>query len=139
MKTKAIISIKSSQGQSDEEPISIVTPGTFYERNNTFYAVYEETEISGMKGTTTTIKIRPSEFLLLRTGTTNARMHFRKNDKNASMYDTPYGTLQLEIETTELNINVNEEGGNIYVNYDMTVSGQKVMPTFLEIDIKIVE
>jgi uncharacterized beta-barrel protein YwiB (DUF1934 family) len=55
------------------------------------------------------------------------------------MYDTPYGTLQLEIETTELNINVNEEGGNIYVNYDMTVSGQKVMPTFLEIDIKIVE
>ena len=139
MKKKAIISISSSQGNSEEEPISVVTPGSFYKRNNCYYAVYEETEISGMEGTTTTIKIQPSEFFLLRTGTTNAKMHFCNDKKNTSLYDTPYGTLQLEIDTKELSIDVNEAGGNIYVNYDMNVSGQKLMPTYLEVDIKVLE
>ena len=56
--------------------VSVVTPGDFYIKNNVYYAVYKETEISGMEGTTTTIKILPSEFFLLRSGTTNAKMHF---------------------------------------------------------------
>lgn len=139
MKKNAVISISSIQGTQKEEPVSVVTPGTFYIKNNEYYAVYEETEISGMEGTTTTLKIKPEEFVLLRSGTTNAKMHFSNNMENTSLYDTPYGTLQLELKTKEMKIDIDENGGSVFVKYDMKVSGQKLPPTYLDIDIKIID
>lgn len=139
MKKNAIISISSIQGTQKEEPISVVTPGAFYIKNNAYYAVYKETEISGMEGTTTTLKIKQEEFFLLRSGTTNARMHFCNDVENMSLYDTPYGTLELELKTKEMEIDVDENGGKVFVKYDMKVSGQKLPPTYLDIDIKIVD
>ena len=52
----AIIEVESKQS-IDEEGIKVITPGNFYEEEGVYYAVYEETEISGMEGTMTTIKI----------------------------------------------------------------------------------
>lgn len=137
MKKKAIITISSIQGEKEEDSIQVVTPGTFYLKDDSYYAVYEETEISGMQGTTTTLKIKPQELILLREGTTNANMHFVHGVNNLSMYDTPYGTLEMEVITKKINVDVNEKGGNIAVKYDMNISGQKVPATSLDINIKV--
>lgn len=137
MKKKAIITISSIQGEKEEDSIQVVTPGSFYLKEDSYYAVYEETEISGMQGTTTTLKIKPEELILLREGTTNANMHFAHGANNLSMYDTPYGTLEMEVITKKINVDVNEKGGNIAVKYDMNISGQKVPATSLDINIKV--
>lgn len=137
MKKKAIITISSIQGDKEEDSIQVVTPGIFYLKDDFYCAVYEETEISGMEGTTTTLKIKPEELILLREGTTNANMHFVCGENNLSMYDTPYGTLKMEVDTKEINIDVNEKGGNISVKYDMNISGQMVSETSLDINIKL--
>lgn len=63
-------------------------------------------------------------------------MEFEKNKKNISLYDTPYGILELEIDTRDLNIEMNDDGGNIYIYYDMCISGQQPQETTLKIDIK---
>ena len=60
-----------------------------------YYAVYEETEISGMKGTTTTLKIDEENFTLIRTGTTNTEMKFKKYARDLTLYNTPHGALDL--------------------------------------------
>ncbi|MCY6958760.1 DUF1934 domain-containing protein [Clostridium brassicae] len=137
MGKKAIISVGSKQIGNESEAIEIVTQGEFYKKENCYYAVYEESELSGMKGTTTTLKIKPSEFSLIRMGTTNAKMKFKNNVKNVSMYDTPYGTLELYIDTKKLNIDVNEDGGKVYIDYDMNLEGEKSLKTILNIDIKM--
>ncbi|AGK95432.1 DUF1934 domain-containing protein [Clostridium pasteurianum] len=137
MEKKAIITISSIQGDKEEDTIQVVTPGIFYLKDDFYYAIYEETEISGMQGTTTTLKIKPEELILLREGTTNANMHFLCGTNNLSMYDTPYGTLKMEVDTKEINIDVNEKGGNISVKYDMNISGQMVPATSLDINIKL--
>lgn len=137
MEKKAIITISSIQGSKEDDSIQVVTPGNFYLKDNVYYAVYEETEISGMEGTTTTLKISPNELILLREGTTNANMHFVNGKNNLSMYDTPYGTLKMEVITKEIAIDINDEGGNIAVIYDMNISGQKVPETSLDINIKV--
>ncbi len=136
MNKKAVISISSMQA-GDKDPISVVTPGNFYIKDGTFYARYEETEISGMEGTTTTLKIKSDELVLMRKGTTNAKMQFSKDKKSVSMYDTPYGTLQIETYTIDIKIDVDENGGKACVTYNMDISGQKVPTTSLEIDIKV--
>ncbi|WMJ79696.1 DUF1934 domain-containing protein [Clostridium sp. MB40-C1] len=137
MGKKAIISVGSKQIGNEDEAIEIVTQGEFYEKENCYYAVYEESELSGMEGTTTTLRIKPNEFSLIRMGTTNAKMKFKHNVKNVSMYDTPYGTLELYIDTKKLNIDVNENGGKVYIDYDMSLEGEKSLKTILNIDIKM--
>ena len=138
MNKRAIISVTSKQmGDSDE--IKVVTPGTFYAKDDVFYAEYAETELSGMEGTTTTLKIKPNRFSLIRQGSTNTEMEFDKKEKSISMYNTPYGTLELKIETKKLDVTVDEEGGDIYIKYMLSVVGQEVLDTTLKINIRTQE
>ena len=134
MENRAVISVISRQ-IDDEVPIEVVTPGKFYKKENCYYAVYKETEISGMEGTTTTFKIYPEKFSLLRMGTTTTTMNFENNTKSISLYNTPYGMLELEIETKELDINVDDSGGSITLNYFLYITGQATQQTLLKIKI----
>ena len=139
MKQKAVISVSSKQSIDKEDVIEVVTPGDFYKKENFYYAVYEETEISGMSGTTTTLKISKDKFSLIRMGSTSAKMDFDKKTKSISMYNTPYGTLELKIETKDLDIDIDDNGGNVLVNYNMSLSGQTPYNTILKINIKTQE
>lgn len=137
MNRKAVITVKSKQGKDESDVIEVVTPGEFYEKEHCYYVNYKETELSGMEGTETTLKIEKSKFTLMRIGSTTANMDFQKYRKNISMYNTPYGILELLISTRDLKINVDEMGGDVFVDYDMNVSGQKLMNTTLTVNIKL--
>lgn len=135
MKKKAIISIVSNQDK-DNDAVEVVTPGDFYKKDDSYYAVYKETEISGMEGTTTTLKIETEKLSLIRMGTTSTKMEFEKNSEKHALYNTPYGTLEIKIDTKVLDISVDENGGNVFIQYLMSLSGQKSQDTTLKISIK---
>ncbi|AVQ37642.1 TPA: DUF1934 domain-containing protein [Clostridium botulinum] len=137
MKKKALIHVLSSVPETKEknDSIEVVTPGNFYKKDRNYYAVYEETAISGMEGTTTTLKISEKNFSLIRMGSTSTKMDFALNKKNMSMYSTPYGTLEININTKKLDINIDDNGGSIYIDYIMSVAGQKPQNTILNINI----
>lgn len=137
MAKKAIISVFSGENENNEKPISVTTPGEFYEKNNCYYAIYKETEISGMEGTTTTLKIKSDKFSILRRGTTSTKMEFEKGKKTFSLYNTPYGTLELEINTKDLQIVMNDKGGKVCVQYELNISRQAHQLTNLEVEIKV--
>ena len=138
MKKNAIISVVSRQSDSEDDGdvIEVVTPGKFYKEDNCYYAVYEETEISGMKGTTTTLKIDEEKFTLVRTGTTNTEMKFKKYERDLTLYSTPHGALDLTVDTRELKMDVDDNGGEVFIDYDMIVGNQQVLSTTLQINIK---
>ncbi|MBA5851465.1 DUF1934 domain-containing protein [Clostridium sp. cel8] len=135
MSKKAVISVVSTR-ENEDDTIEVVTPGSFYKKDNSYYAKYKETEISGMEGTDTTFKIDKDTFSLMRVGTTNTSMDFNKKRNTISVYDTPYGIIELKIKTNKLDINVDETGGNIFIDYNLSISGQKYQNTKLKINIK---
>lgn len=137
MKKNAIISVKSISELDKKDIIEVVTPGEFIAVDGMFKAIYKETELSGMKGTITTINIFEEEFILERTGTTNTKMEFELDKTAISLYNTPYGVMDLQIHTQELDIKVNEEGGDIRAKYEMGFSGQAPIITQIWINIKV--
>ncbi|MDC4408335.1 DUF1934 domain-containing protein, partial [Acinetobacter baumannii] len=64
MEKNAVISVKSFTDLDKKDIIEVVTPGKFLIDEDGFKAIYEETEISGMDGTTTTLKILGDSFVL---------------------------------------------------------------------------
>ncbi|MGB9679056.1 MAG: DUF1934 domain-containing protein [Thermoanaerobacteraceae bacterium] len=116
---KAIISVKGTQKNEREESdtIEIVTEGSFYVKGNTFYITYDETEISGMDGTTTTLKVTENKVTLMRFGSNKSRMIFQKNKRHESDYMTPYGKVLLGIEPSDLHVNLSKVGGEITIKY----------------------
>lgn len=137
MNKKAIISVKSISDLDKKDTIEVVTPGDFIIKDNMFKAIYKESELSGMKGTLATISIDKENFILERTGTTNTKMEFEIDKTAISLYNTPYGIMDLQIHTEELEISVDENGGDIRAKYAMGFSGQVPIMTEIWINIKV--
>ena len=138
MNNNAFISVKSFNDLDVNEAIEVVTPGEFIlQEDGAFKAIYEETEISGMMGTTTTLLIYNDELILKREGITNAQMNFKKGETSISIYDTPYGALDLHIKTDELDVDINEEGGKVKAKYSLELGGQAPIVTNLSLNVKV--
>ncbi|AOY54978.1 DUF1934 domain-containing protein [Clostridium perfringens] len=137
MSKKAIISICSTQDIGEKEKIEIVTVGEFSINGEEFIATYDETEISGMEGTKTTLKIKGDKVVLHREGTTSTKMEFQKDNTQVALYNTPYGMLELKTSTKELDLDVNEKGGNISIKYHLIAGGQEPIKTNLDMKIKV--
>ena len=136
MEKSAVISIRSFSDLDKDEVIEVVTPGKFHLGESEFKAVYEESEISGMDGTTTTLVIKDDVLVLEREGSTSTRMEFKKGEDVISLYNTPYGMMNINISTKELDIDMDEAGGVIYTKYVLGLEGQPGITTELKVKIR---
>ena len=136
MEKSAVISIRSFSDLDKDEVIEVVTPGKFHLGESEFKAVYEESEISGMDGTTTTLVIKDDVLVLEREGSTSTRMEFKKGEDVISLYNTPYGMMNINISTKELDIDMDEDGGVIYTKYVLGLEGQPGITTELKVKIR---
>ena len=136
MEKSAVISIRSFSDLDKDEVIEVVTPGKFHLGESEFKAVYEESEISGMDGTTTTLVIKDDVLVLEREGSTSTRMEFKKGEDVISLYNTPYGMMSINISTKELDIDMDEDGGVIYTKYVLGLEGQPGITTELKVKIR---
>jgi len=126
MNKKAIITIKSNIIEQKDEDIEVVSVGTFEKIDGGFKAQYEETELSGMKGTMTTVLIYEDNFSLIREGSTETKMNFKNNKEDAVIYSTPYGVMDLKTFTKGIEIEVDENGGIIKTVYSLLLEEQIV-------------
>lgn len=136
MEKSAIISVRSFSDLNKDEVIEVVTPGKFHLGESEFKAVYEESEISGMDGTTTTLVIKDEALILEREGSTTTRMEFKKGEEVVSLYNTPYGMMNINISTKELDIDMDDDGGVIYTKYILGLEGQSGITIELKVKIR---
>ena len=128
-----IISIKGRQYFDDQEPDSmeLVTAGTLKRDGRGGYTIsYEESELTGLEGTTTRLHIDGSRVTLLREGSINSQMVFEEGRRHLSMYETPYGALSIGVNTRRMRSTVDEAGGELEIDYaieiDNLIAGQNL-------------
>ncbi|MDO5491625.1 MAG: DUF1934 domain-containing protein [Bacillota bacterium] len=123
-----MIRIKGKQihrDQGDEE-MEFVTEGKLYRRNGTVYLLYDETELSGVPGCQTRLRLRDGEIQMKRfgEGADGTEILFEKGKRYTGVYDTPFGTIEMEVLTNNVASNISEEGdGNIDIDYDISLKG----------------
>lgn len=137
MSKKAVITVKSNISV-EEEFIEVITPGVFTVLKNGFKVEYEETKLSGMEGTKTTMFIRKNSFQLMRRGSTETKMLFDKSNQSMSLYKTLYGNMAITIDTKHIKIDVDENGGDIHIIYTLLIEDQQRIETDLKVNINVI-
>lgn len=123
MKKDALLSIRSTQRFEgcDEEKIDLITQARFYKRGGKFYISYEESELTGLLGTRTTVKIDGDTVTMMRTGTYPSEMIFGKNQRHVGLYHTEFGEMTISTHTNQLRNTIGEYGGELEIDYTVEV------------------
>ena len=96
--------------RDEAEAIEVVTPGSYYFRNEKHYIVYDEAVEGSSEMIRNRIKITGNGCVeIVKSGLSDSHMIFEKNKKNSTYYRTPYGQMLLDVNTRELEIQVTED------------------------------
>lgn len=117
--------IKSSQ--TDEkgmmDGMEFYTEGRYQEKQGGRYISYEESEISGLEGTTTILKVGREEAALIRIGAISSKMLFRLGCVTKNIYKTAYGDFELSILTQKFDIEIcNSRIDSVYLKYKLEIN-----------------
>jgi uncharacterized beta-barrel protein YwiB (DUF1934 family) len=118
-----MLSVKGEQYFDGVDPdgTELMTEGTLQETEDGFRISYEESKLTGMEGTTTTFEIRGGQVLLTRAGKVNSQMVFEEGRQHTSLYETPFGELSVDIQTSFLRHTMTIRGGLLEIKYSIAV------------------
>ena len=122
-KLPVMLSIRGEQyfDGIDPDATELMTEGTMTLTENGMVLAYEETALTGMEGTTTSFQIQGPQGILTRSGTVNSQMVFEEGRQHTSLYETPFGELSVDIQTSVLKHNLTERGGLMEIKYSIAV------------------
>lgn len=117
----------------DQEPIEIVVPGQYYFRNGSHYLRYEEIMEEFSEPTVNYIKMSPKGMEVRKQGLVNVHMVFEQGKKNMTYYSTPFGTLQMGIAATNLELNESDGKIDMKVDYALDMDEGHVADCYLSV------
>lgn len=110
----------------EQEPIEIVVPGQYYFRNGSHYLRYEEMLDDSAQTTVNYIKMSSEGVEIRKQGQVNVHMVFEQGKKNKTFYNTPYGTLQMGIAATGLELKESKDDIQMKVDYALDMNEEHV-------------
>jgi len=126
-----------NDGDSDE--MEFLTEGRLHTRGSTLYITYDETELSGMPGCTVQLAVKGDSVRMRRRGeplSEGTEIRFEKDKRYTGVFDTPYGSVRMEVLTTKVDNRIGPENtGVLAIDYDISLQGLSEGHSRLELEI----
>ena len=103
--------------------------------------VYEESEMSGMEGSTTSIgfdRANPDMVSMMRTGTVYSAFVFEEGKRHVSVYNTPFSDFEICVRTVRVRNALLREG-RLELEYLIEVHGAQAERCRMEISVRPAE
>ena len=123
MENNVMISIRGVQAcdGAEDEIIELVTEGNLSREAGGYRLTYQESPLTGLGGTTTTLDVIGDSVTLTRTGDLRSQMVFQRGKKHYSIYETEYGALTVGVAAARVEHELNDQGGEIEIDYAIEV------------------
>jgi len=123
MKQPILLSIRGRQSYLDQEPdvIELVTEGTMEYRDGGWDICYEESELTGLAGVTTTFRVESDKITLARTGKLHSQMIFQEGLHHDSLYQMEFGALMITVCASRVWAQLDSNGGVIDLVYHIEI------------------
>ena len=136
MKKNVVITVRGLQRAVDgDEPVEVISAGTYLRKDDTHYLSYEEADDDG-KITKNRIKITSSSVEMTKQGTFATRMVFVLGQQHHACYVTPFGELTLGMTTKYITVTEEEKELAVALRYDLEINGSYMSECELDIEIK---
>ena len=122
MTKDVLVTVSGVQLDIEDNPIELVTVGTYYLKNGKHYVLYEEQPEDNGIITKNMVKFYDNHFEMTKKGGNNSFLIFDKGKKTSMVYNTPFGPLQMDVVTKELTIEEEEEEIRIFVKYSLDIN-----------------
>lgn len=135
---KVIVRVVGTQtdAEGEENRIELVSVGSREDRPGVSYVTYRESEISGLEGTTTLLKIYDDHFTIVRMGTVEHKQEFFPGRKSFGTYITPYGSMKMAVSTRSLEMSGTAEARQLAAAYDLEINGRWQSYNTLAVEIR---
>ena len=123
MKQEVVLSIRGKQSYVDQEPevIELVTEGVLEQTSDGWDLRYEESDLTGLEGVTTSFRVEPQKITLTRSGRLNSQMVFQEGVFHDSLYQVEFGALMITVCASQVKADLNLEGGTIDLVYGIEI------------------
>ena len=116
--------------------IEVVTAGDYYNRSGKHYILYDEVT-EGMDGhTSNVIKIGENSLEITKKGLMNTRLVVEKGKSHRTVYQTPFGDIELSLTGQELTVTETEERIDIRAEYVLAVNEENLSECTIEMNIR---
>ena len=141
MEKEVVISIKGMQNFEGALPdvIELVTEGRLVRDGESYTLSYQESELTGLEGTLTTIQVDGEQVTLMRVGEFNSQLVFQEGRRHLSVYNTPYGAMSVGVNTRHLLAELSDRGGDIEVDYFIEIDHALAGRNIFRINVKEAE
>lgn len=131
---------KQITSEQEENVLEFITEGKFYRKGSSVYLLYKESEVSGMEGCTTSLKVKGDTVKMRRYGESvplDTVIEFEKGKRFEGYYDTPFGAVEMEVLTNEVeNCLQGDLGkGTLKIDYHISLRGLTEGRSKLDIEI----
>ena len=123
MEQAVVLSIRGRQSYLDQEPeiIELVTEGVLEQQNDGWKLSYQESDLTGMEGVTTTFRIEPQKITLTRSGTLSSERVFQEGIVHESLYKVEFGALMISVCASKISTQLTKEGGTVDLVYTIEI------------------
>ncbi len=136
MKKNVVITVRGLQrAVNDDEPVEVISAGTYLRKSDVHYLSYEEADEDG-KITKNRIKITPESIEMTKQGGITTQMIFVMGQKQYACYATPFGELTLGMTTKHIKVTEEEQQISAALRYDLEINGAHMSECELDIDVK---
>jgi len=138
MKKEVVLSLRGTQTYEGQEPdvIELVTEGTMEFCDGGWNIAYEESDLTGMAGVTTTFRVEPGRVILERTGNLRSRMVFEKDVPHDSLYQMSFGTMMITVCAKYLFFDIVPDGGVVDLLYTIEIEHNAAGTVDYHLDIR---
>ena len=138
MKQTVVLNICGRQSYEGQEPdvIELVTEGAMELRDGGWEISYEETELTGLEGVTTTFRVEPEKVTLRRTGKLRSEMVFEQGVRHESLYQLEFGALLMAVTAKQVFFDIVSDGGVIDLCYSIEIENTEAGLVDYHLDIR---
>lgn len=134
-----IIKIKGTQGSDlgDAEVIEFTTEGKMEITDEGVVLYYDEGQMMGLGCVNTRLKaLGGGTVVLEREGELNSRLIIKQGRRTSCFYSIPQGELTLGIYGKTVDVNLNETGGTVKLEYAIDTDMKPLSNNIVEIEVK---
>lgn len=138
MMGNVILSVRGKQSYPGQDPeiIELVTEGTMSAIPGGWDITYEESDLTGLAGTTTTFRVEPGCVTLTRKGPLSSQMVFCQGVPHESLYQMPFGAMMITVCANKVHFDLDQQGGTIDLIYAIEIENTAAGTIEYHLDIR---